>query len=506
MQTNSDDVVAVTSEVSSEVPQAPPSAVDLLVQTGIDMFELMHDEMGQPLACARDRRDGLVRRLGSREFRYALARGHKEKVGKYPTARAIDGAVEVLQSEAVLEGVEVNPALRIAEVEDGLRMRLSDHHIARISASGWSVSRHSSAFFLAREAMHDLPDPEPGGDVRELREFLNVSEEDQFKLVVGWLLCALRPRGPYPILVLEGQQGSAKSTATRMLRSLIDPASAPIRSMSSNLRDLMVMGQNNYVLAFDNLSGIRPDISDGLCRLATGGGFGARTHYTMDEETVFDQQRPIIMNGIESIATRQDLLDRCLVVRLQPPAEYKEERTLVAEFDAARPRILGALMDAAVASFAGVDRVKLDDAPRLVDAVKWVTAAEEHLGWTRGAFMDAYTSSRRDELSASLDGSLVVRPIEMLLEMSEDDWTGTPTQLYDALSVHSNATRPGRRWPANAQVLSRHLTLITAALATQGIHIESGFAGRGSDKIRLVTIRRINGTQGTQGTQEVNAS
>ena len=44
-----------------------------------------------------------------------------------------------------------------------------------------------------------------------LRPFLNVADEGDYRLLVTWLLAALRPCGPYPILVLHGEQGAAKS-------------------------------------------------------------------------------------------------------------------------------------------------------------------------------------------------------------------------------------------------------------------------------------------------------
>ena len=38
----------------------------------------------------------------------------------------------------------------------------------------------------------------------------------------------------------------------------------------------MIAARNSWCVAFDNLSGIAPWISDSLCRLATGGGFTTR--------------------------------------------------------------------------------------------------------------------------------------------------------------------------------------------------------------------------------------
>ena len=57
-----------------------------------------------------------------------------------------------------------------------------------------------------------LPIPERGGSIDDLRQLLNVPNENDWVLVVSWLLGALRPERPYPVLVLQGEQGSAKST------------------------------------------------------------------------------------------------------------------------------------------------------------------------------------------------------------------------------------------------------------------------------------------------------
>jgi putative DNA primase/helicase len=49
-----------------------------------------------------------------------------------------------------------------------------------------------------------------------------------------------------------------------------------LRALPRSERDLAIATGNAWVLAFDNLSGIRDWLSDALCRLATGGGFATR--------------------------------------------------------------------------------------------------------------------------------------------------------------------------------------------------------------------------------------
>ena len=100
----------------------------------------------------------------------------------------------------------------------------------------------------------------------------------------------------------------------------------------------MIAATNGHIVAFDNLSRLREDLSDNLSVLATGGGFAVRQLYTNREEEIFQAQRPIILNGISQVATRGDLLDRAIVIILPPIPEHarRDEATFWQEFDRAR--------------------------------------------------------------------------------------------------------------------------------------------------------------------------
>src|SRR5262249_31989199 len=173
---------------------------------------------------------------------------------------------------------------------------------------------------------------------------------------------------------INGEQGSAKSTLCRMLRALLDPNQSPIRRPPKEDRDLMIAACNGWVIAFDNLSGLPPALSDALCSLATGGGFSTRELYTDDEEKLFDAMRPIMLNGIEDVATRPDLLDRSLLLTLPaiPDDRRLDEETLWRRFGEVRPRVLGALLDAVSAAIRNGPRVCLDRKPRMADFATWV--------------------------------------------------------------------------------------------------------------------------------------
>jgi hypothetical protein len=162
-----------------------------------------------------------------------------------------------------------------------------------------------------------LPMPSHDGSIDLLRPYVNLGKRD-FRLMVAWLTAALRPVGPYPILAIHGEQGSAKSTLARILRLLIDPQSAPLLIPPKSTRDLMVTAVNGWLLAYDNISAIPAWLSDSLCQLVFGGGLAGRALFSNEERSVIHAQRPVILDGIEDFVRRGALTDRTVFLHLPP--------------------------------------------------------------------------------------------------------------------------------------------------------------------------------------------
>ena len=220
--------------------------------------------------------------------------------------------------------------IRVGGLDGRLYLDLGDEtwRAVEIDTTGWRVIDNPPVRFRRAAGMKPMPMPVRGGSVETLRSFLNVQSDADFVLVVAWALAVLRNRGPYPVIVLSGEQGSAKSTFSAILRALLDPNTAPLRALPREDRDLFIAASNGHVLAFDNVSGLPAWISDTLCRLATGGGFAVRQLYTDQDEVLFDAARPVILNGIEDIVTRPDLADRAVFLTLEPiPEERRRPET-----------------------------------------------------------------------------------------------------------------------------------------------------------------------------------
>lgn len=287
-----------------------------------------------------------------------------------------------------------------------------------VDRNGWTVVNNAPVIFTRTAQMRSLP--APGGDAWDIRKVVNIINDDDVILLIGWIITAMRGKGPYPILILKGPAGSAKSTAARLIRALIDPGEPATRALPSDDRDMFIAARACHVLSFDNLSSMSARTSDTLCRLATGGGFATRALHTNADEALFDAQRPIILNGIEGFANRSDLLDRAWQIDLGPiPAsERRTEREIDAEFEALRPGLLGALLDIVAAGMANLDAIRSDfhDMPRMADAYAWVSACESGFA-EPGAFIKAYKAAQQLLLPHALEADpLAASVLTFLIE------------------------------------------------------------------------------------------
>ena len=393
---------------------------------------------------------------------------------------------------AVYDGPEMPVYVRVAEHEGDIYVDLGTNHwdAVRITREGFEIVANPPVRFVRKAGFAPLPYPETGGGVEELRPFLNVGTEGAFRLIVAWVAFTLTPWGPYPVLVIQGEQGAAKSTTVRVLRALSDPAIEPLRALPKNERDLAIAAGNAWVLAFDNLSGIPDRLSDALCRLATGGGFATRQLYTDAEEIIFSARRPIILNGIDDVATRGDLQERSLLISLPsiPEEERREENSFWAEFEGARSRVFGALLLGVSAALRNADDVHLDRMPRMADFTVQATAMESYFGWEPGSFVEVYARNRLQASEVLLSNEPLTDAIEKLLEWEgKPAWSGTATQLQQALGRYADdEIKRSRAWPKGPQALSRRLKRMAPALRAAGIEYTEHEQGHRKRKVKVL--------------------
>lgn len=428
-----------------------------------------------------------IRSLGFR--RWLTRRFFEEKRG-VPNSQAMQSALNLVEARAHFGSPERSVCVRVGGLAGRLYLDLVDEdwRAIEIDSTGWRIVDDPPVRFRRASGMQSLPEPVLGGSVAALRRFLNVHSDRDFVLAVSWALACLRNRGPYPVIALAGEQGSAKSTFSAILRSLVDPNSAPLRALPREDRELFIAASNSHVLAFDNVSGLRDWISDTLCRLATGGGFAVRQLYTDLDEVLFNATRPVILNGIEEIVTRPDLADRALFLTLQPiPEELRRpEGELWAAFEAERPKILGALLDAVVVGLKRLPETSLPKLPRMADFALWATACEAAM-WSAGTFMSAYAGNLEDVVEGVLEASPVAVAVRAMMQ-ERTVWAGTASALLQALPVDER-TAKSKGWPHTPNTLSGKLRRDATFLRRVGINVAFG-KETNRERTRIITITK----------------
>jgi hypothetical protein len=434
--------------------------------------------------------------IRSKRFRGWLRRHYYAATGGAASAAEIRSALDLLEARAQFDASERGVHVRIAEHTGHIYLDLADEHwrAVEIGPDGWRVIECPPVRFRRPSGMLPLPMPQQGGSIEALNSFLNLASRDDFVLIVAWLLAALRSGGPYPLLAISGEQGSAKTVLSKLLKTLIDPNAAPVRSLSREERELMIAANNGYLLAFDNVSGLPIWLSDALCRLASGGGFAVRQLYTDDDEVLFQAARPILLNGIEEVISRPDLGDRAMFLTLAPigEAQRRPENELWREFEIARPRILGALLDAAVHGLRTLGRIHLERLPRMADFALWAAACETAL-WPGGTFARAYEANRRIAIEGMIDADPVAACVRDIMA-ERNSWMGSAAELWRADPHRSSHDLSNERtgWPKNPRALAGRLRRAQPFLRVLGIHVSFAREGRAGSRVIRIRTRAEN--------------
>jgi hypothetical protein len=327
--------------------------VEVLLAAGVTFWR---DRDGYAFATVR--RQELIERhrVESRRFKllirsiYGAAFPTMSSRGSIPGGVSDSALAEAIQTfEAMaLAGDIREPNVRVMHEQGAVWLDLcnEDWQLIRVTGEGWHPISAADIPLIRPDGLRGLPNPVHDVTALEsLRRLLNVSTEPDLRLVVAWLVGALYPSGPYPVLAIDGEAGSGKSTVCKMLRRLIDPNKADLRAPPRNEGDLLIAAMNGRIVALDNVSYIEAEMADALCRLATDAGLSKRTLYTDGEEHIVCVARPVLLNGIPSLLARGDLADRAIAITL-PPIEdeaRRPETEIWRDFDAAAPGILALL-------------------------------------------------------------------------------------------------------------------------------------------------------------------
>lgn len=471
------------------------SQANALVEIGREA-ELFHDTSGSAFARLSFDDRAEIWPTTSKRFKGWLRREHFHRHGKAPSSDAVNSACGVLDGIACFDGQEHDLHNRVAEHDGAFYYDLADSRwrAVCVDLSGWRIVARPPILF--RRHSHQAVQVEPlrDGNARDILRFLNVQPDTEVLLLV-WLIASFVPGIPHPVPDFHGEKGSGKTLGQRALRRLVDPSVVESLSFPTDVRELVQQLSHHYAPLYDNVDALPAWISDILCRAVTGEGFSKRELYSDDEDVIYSYRRVVMLNGVNVVPQRPDLLDRSILIALDriPRTQRREERAFWAEFERARPAILGGIFDALSRAMTIHPKLDLPELERMADFTRWGAAISESLGYGADAFLSAYGANLRFQTREAVQGHTVGAAVLALMG-ERGEWSGTPTELLTALEEAgesaslfkraANGKVQARGWPGAPHILSRRLNEVRSNLADLGIEIG---AERTND--RTVTIR-----------------
>ena len=425
--------------VEYQNPEQGDNSVERLlsIARSVEMFQTADEDI-----VAMIDKNGRIspEKITSEKYKEWLIKQYHNKNGKTPPPTDLNTAIIILkQPDQPLEKKEM--FIRVANHGKSLYLDLCNDsgNVVEITENGWKVIQDPPVYFIRKKGMKPLS-IERGGSISDLKTLFNLSSENDWKLLVGWILGTFMVEGDYPILAIRGDQASGKSCMTDFIRSIVDPNSNPVKTLPKETRILMINAMNSRILAYDNISRIPSELSDNLSSLATGIGMNTRKMYTDDEEVSFYGARPVILNGIDFF-TKDDLADRFISINITrvPDDERMDKSELRKKFNEIKPGVLGAICDTVSSILKNIDNVNLQKKNRMADFETFISAAEKHLGWEPGLFSRVLTENVNHTTEGLIyDDNLSQAVISFMEDLSGNRWSGTATELLKELKEYED--------------------------------------------------------------------
>ncbi|MFT7212011.1 MAG: hypothetical protein ACI9XK_002261 [Granulosicoccus sp.] len=422
--------------------------------------------------------------LQSTVFKEWVSHEYYKSHGRAPKAQQLADAFTTLAGCARHEGETHEVHLRVAADSNGYLLDVGDDQWSaiRVSAAGCEALAQSPVRFRRPKGTQSLFEPDKSGTLEDLMSLVNIRDEDQ-ALFVAAMCEFLRPDTAYPVIEIGGEQGAGKSMTQKHIRRLFDPKDVSLRAEPKNVTDIFIAARNNHIISYNNLSHLQTDYQDALCCLATGGGFATRRLYSDGDEATFDAKRPVIMNGIVSLATQPDLLSRVVKFDCPRVAKRLSDSELEQTLEERGPKALGFVLTTFCKALALLPNITIDKPPRMMDFALLGEAVAIVMGGKSGDFMDRYNSALDAAAEQSIEGVPVIEALTQFVKR-KGAVENTVGKLFDELTGQCGSRKPSA-WPRTSRGFRESLKRYEPAMRLMGFEIEYPSERRAGQKIKV---------------------
>lgn len=486
----------VVDDEENDNDTSRPSIATQLAVMAREFYTFGVDENGETFAC--DNALPHVALSMSNNSRGGLKARLLDQWSEASGGRVAPGAAATDAMGTLDWGARRNPVtpvhMRIADHDGTIYLDCADeqNRVIVIDSGRWRVADEDVPVVFRRSTF-SLPYPVPEGesDLALLWDHLNVDPDDR-PLVLGWVVAALVLENvPHPVLYLGGEHGTAKTSAARVLQSLVDPTTADTRNLPSDEGVWVATVRQGWALTFDNLSELSKGMNDGLCKLSTGDTIVRRILYTTDEASATKAYRPLIITAINLTGVQPDLEDRMVRIELSaiPPSKRRLKKEVEASWERDRSRVLAGLLDlAAKVHHRLPDVVTPEGFSRMADFHQVVAAIDDVQG-TSGAdrYQDAAVRAARDTLAEY--------PLARAIVNGRRDFEATTAgQILNAMAFAKGDGKQSWAWPDDARTASNQLKGAAPSMRKLGWTVEDdkGKNEAGTKKFTILAPSREN--------------
>jgi hypothetical protein len=439
----------LSPDKSNKDSRKPPQAEVLVGLIENEDTEFFRNETNDAFARVKVQDHFEILQVRSKSFRlWATGLYYKHTKGGAVNNDAYQTARGIIEGRCIVEGKQYTIHPRVGFEGGTIWYDLGDPtwRAVRVNEEGWSIVTETPILF--RRYPHMRPQMEPKGSIslREIFEFINVENEDMKLLLMVWVVTCFIKGFPHTAPIIHGQQGSAKTTASEILKAIVDPSVMKTSRLPHDTKETTQILAHSWLTIFDNVS---PDkfsgsTSDLFCTVITGGGVSKRELYSDDEDVVYNLQRVIGINGIIIVANKPDLLDRSILIELAriPEERRKTAKEVEIQFEEKLPAILGGIFDTLVRAIQIKKDLPRINLPRMADFAEWGSAIAIALGYTQEQFIDSYKNNIKQQSDTVIDDSLVATLVLTLQERQNGvDWEGSATDLLEELAKNEDGEK-----------------------------------------------------------------
>ncbi len=453
---------------------------------------LFVDQHGLPNVLLNGEPVPLAGRRCHRPFRKIFFEREQTSCGSGALATAADTLAARAESSGEVRELHTRAAFH----EGALFYELRPGRVVRIDSRGWSLAPDPPVLFRRYVNLKPLPDPEPGGSLDALDQWVNLKEERDRRLFKAYVATVAMPHIGRPIFNASGAMGSGKTTASRVIKRLWDPT-AP-ETVRYDSRDFLQKASHAHILMLDNLNTLPEPAADILCRLVTGEADAKRRLYSDDDDVIVELRKAVLLNGINVPTDRGDVLDRSLVVELEriPDTARKSEKEVWDGFEREHPRLLGAAFETIANAMRLKPSMELSRRPRLADWGEYAAAVYQAFGWEEDGHEggDLFLKDWKDVVfaqnRAALDGSPAAQAIIAFME-DKSEHSSPSSQLHEELAEVASRLRINKdpSWPRSARWLWRRILEVLPLLETVGIKAYR----RETSSNSIIELRKVPG-------------